>query len=112
MNASALKSESMRSLDDRMTRAQLRRMGFNEVRRRVRLMFPRYTRREVNQLSNTMFKEAWSSRDKDGVSKALRSNAEGVGLVARGGNLELVRATSEVEKATIPCGDGPEKTII
>ena len=75
--------EGTRPVDSVMTREQFRAMGFAEIRRRVRLMFPSYSRREVNQLARDMFKRAWAERDKAAIAKRTRENPVGLGVGLR-----------------------------
>lgn len=52
-----------------LSRQALRALGFNEIRRQCRLKFPRYTRREINQLARELHERAWKSRDRGAVAR-------------------------------------------
>lgn len=54
-----------------LSRQSLRALGFNEIRRQCRLKFPRYTRREINQLARELHERAWKSRDREAVARVV-----------------------------------------
>jgi hypothetical protein len=56
----------------RMTRQLLRNTGHNEIKRRLRAMFPKYNRKEISQLAMKLHNIAWKSRDYDAIQQYMR----------------------------------------
>jgi|SRR5208337_4432659 len=67
-----------------MSKQQLRAMGKREIERKLRAMYPGAERRVLRAAARVKFFEAWSSRDKAAIAKAVAERTpEGLGVGMR-----------------------------
>jgi hypothetical protein len=69
---------------DQMSNQQLKRMGFKEIERKLKAMYPGVGRQLIRTYARYQLSEAWKNRDKVAVRKAINENdAKGVGIGMR-----------------------------